>query len=30
MEGAGTNQQALVNYVQAVREVSYPAPEHEF
>jgi 3-methyl-2-oxobutanoate hydroxymethyltransferase len=30
MEGAGTNQQALSNYVKAVREVSYPGPQHEF
>src|SRR6267142_238300 len=30
MQGAGTNQQALINYVTAVREISYPAPEHEF
>lgn len=30
MEGAGTNQQALINYVQAVRDGSYPAPEHCF
>jgi 3-methyl-2-oxobutanoate hydroxymethyltransferase len=30
MEGAGTNQQALVNYVHAVKDGSYPAPEHSF
>src|SRR3954453_1443803 len=30
MEGAGTNQQALVNYVKAVRDGQYPAPEHQF
>jgi 3-methyl-2-oxobutanoate hydroxymethyltransferase len=30
MEGAGTNQQALANYVQAVRRGEYPAPEHSF
>ena len=30
MDGAGTNQQALINYVQAVRDGSYPAPEHCF
>jgi 3-methyl-2-oxobutanoate hydroxymethyltransferase len=30
MTGAGTNQQALANYVQAVRQGQYPAPEHEF
>jgi 3-methyl-2-oxobutanoate hydroxymethyltransferase len=30
MAGAGTNQQALANYVKAVREGQYPAPEHEF
>ncbi|MBV8741622.1 MAG: 3-methyl-2-oxobutanoate hydroxymethyltransferase [Sinobacteraceae bacterium] len=30
MDGAGTNQQALINYVQAVRDRSYPAPEHCF
>ena len=30
MEGAGTNQQALANYVKAVRDGQYPAPEHEF
>ena len=30
MEGAGTNQQALVNYVQAVKSGAYPAPEHSF
>ncbi len=30
MEGAGTNQQALANYVQAVRNGEYPAPEHSF
>jgi 3-methyl-2-oxobutanoate hydroxymethyltransferase len=30
MEGAGTNQQALFNYVAAVRDGSYPAPEHQF
>ena len=30
MEGAGTNQQALANYVQAVRTAEYPAPEHTF
>lgn len=30
MEGAGTNQQALANYVQAVRTGAYPAPEHCF
>ncbi len=30
MAGAGTNQQALANYVQAVRDGQYPAPEHEF
>jgi 3-methyl-2-oxobutanoate hydroxymethyltransferase len=30
MEGAGNNQQALANYVQAVREGQYPAPEHQF
>jgi 3-methyl-2-oxobutanoate hydroxymethyltransferase len=30
MDGAGTNQQALTNYVKAIRDGSYPAPEHEF
>jgi 3-methyl-2-oxobutanoate hydroxymethyltransferase len=30
MAGAGTNQQALANYVKAVRDGQYPAPEHEF
>jgi 3-methyl-2-oxobutanoate hydroxymethyltransferase len=30
MAGAGTNQQALVNYVKAVRDGQYPASEHEF
>src|SRR5437764_4008115 len=30
MDGAGTNQQALINYVNAVRDGSYPAPEHCF
>jgi 3-methyl-2-oxobutanoate hydroxymethyltransferase len=30
MEGAGTNQQALANYVNAVRAREYPAAEHEF
>jgi 3-methyl-2-oxobutanoate hydroxymethyltransferase len=30
MEGAGSNQQALANYVQAVRSGQYPAPEHCF
>jgi 3-methyl-2-oxobutanoate hydroxymethyltransferase len=30
MEGAGTNQQALKNYVHAVRTGEYPAPEHSF
>src|SRR5579864_7782925 len=30
IEGAGTNQQALANYVKAVREGQYPAAEHEF
>jgi 3-methyl-2-oxobutanoate hydroxymethyltransferase len=30
MAGAGTNQQALVNYVKAVKGGQYPAPEHEF
>jgi 3-methyl-2-oxobutanoate hydroxymethyltransferase len=30
MEGAGTNQQALANYVQAVKRGEYPAPEHVF
>ncbi|HET9388589.1 MAG TPA: 3-methyl-2-oxobutanoate hydroxymethyltransferase [Steroidobacteraceae bacterium] len=30
MEGAGTNQQALANYVRAVRTGEYPAPEHCF
>src|SRR3954452_11492889 len=30
MEGAGTNQQALGNYVKAVRDGRYPAPEHQF
>jgi 3-methyl-2-oxobutanoate hydroxymethyltransferase len=30
MEGAQTNQQALANFVQAVRTREYPAPEHCF
>jgi 3-methyl-2-oxobutanoate hydroxymethyltransferase len=30
MDGAGSNQQALANYVKAVREGHYPGPEHEF
>ncbi|HEY2400782.1 MAG TPA: 3-methyl-2-oxobutanoate hydroxymethyltransferase [Steroidobacteraceae bacterium] len=30
MAGAGTNQQALANYVKAVKGGQYPAPEHEF
>src|SRR5579863_1207910 len=30
MAGAGTNQQALASYVQAVRKGEYPAPEHCF
>jgi 3-methyl-2-oxobutanoate hydroxymethyltransferase len=30
MEGAGTNQQALINYVKAVRDGQYPAAEHQF
>jgi 3-methyl-2-oxobutanoate hydroxymethyltransferase len=30
MEGAGTNQQALKNYVRAVKQGEYPAPEHCF
>ncbi|HVO45647.1 MAG TPA: 3-methyl-2-oxobutanoate hydroxymethyltransferase [Steroidobacteraceae bacterium] len=30
MDGAGSNQQALANYVQAVRSGEYPAPEHCF
>ncbi|HZO22595.1 MAG TPA: 3-methyl-2-oxobutanoate hydroxymethyltransferase [Steroidobacteraceae bacterium] len=30
MEGVNTNQQALANYVQAVRTGEYPAPEHCF
>ncbi|MFX8339505.1 3-methyl-2-oxobutanoate hydroxymethyltransferase, partial [Acinetobacter baumannii] len=30
MDGAGNNQQALINYVTAVREGQYPAAEHEF
>jgi 3-methyl-2-oxobutanoate hydroxymethyltransferase len=30
MDGAGTNQQALANYVKAVKDGQYPAPEHEF
>ncbi len=30
MQGAGSNQQALANYVQAVKSGEYPAPEHSF
>ena len=30
MEGARTNQQALADYVQAVKNGGYPAPEHSF
>lgn len=30
MEGAGSNLQALKNYVQAVKKGEYPAPEHSF
>ncbi|HKZ74313.1 MAG TPA: 3-methyl-2-oxobutanoate hydroxymethyltransferase [Steroidobacteraceae bacterium] len=30
MEGAGSNQQALASYVQAVKKGEYPAPEHCF
>src|SRR4051812_38777424 len=30
MDGATSNQQALGNYVSAVRSGQYPAPEHEF
>jgi 3-methyl-2-oxobutanoate hydroxymethyltransferase len=30
MEGAGNNQQALANYVKAVRDGQYPAAEHQF
>jgi 3-methyl-2-oxobutanoate hydroxymethyltransferase len=30
MQGAGSNQEALANYVAAVREGKYPAAEHEF
>jgi 3-methyl-2-oxobutanoate hydroxymethyltransferase len=30
MAGAGTNQQALANYVKAVKGGQYPAPEHQF
>ena len=30
MPGAGTNLQALKNYVQAVKKREYPAPEHNF
>jgi 3-methyl-2-oxobutanoate hydroxymethyltransferase len=30
MDGAGTNQQALSHYVQAVKKGEYPAPEHCF
>jgi len=30
MEGAGTNLQALKNYVHAVKKGEYPAPEHTF
>jgi 3-methyl-2-oxobutanoate hydroxymethyltransferase len=30
MEGAGTNLQALKNYVAAVKSGEYPAPEHCF
>ena len=30
MAGAGTNQQALINYVKEVRDGQYPAPEHQF
>ena len=30
MHGAGSNQEALANYVAAVREGKYPAAEHEF
>ena len=30
MEGAGSNQEALANYVKAVRDGTYPAPEHCF
>lgn len=30
IDGAGSNQQALANYVQAVRTGKYPAAEHEF
>jgi 3-methyl-2-oxobutanoate hydroxymethyltransferase len=30
MEGAGTNLQAVKNYVRAVKEREYPGPEHSF
>ena len=30
MPGAGSNLQALKNYVQAVKKREYPAPEHNF
>jgi ketopantoate hydroxymethyltransferase len=30
MDGATSNLDALKRYVQAVKDQSYPAPEHEF
>jgi len=30
MDGASSNLDALQRYVQAVKQKTYPAPEHEF